>query len=161
MVVRDNPLRPVVRPAQRVRTEPEDPLSTAAVSRTPPPGRYGRPPSRGRRLAGLAGVALLAAAGLAWVVWAGLGQAHADVRWTDLGYQVRDDSLVTVTYDVGKDPAATALCTLQAMDVHKSTVGLARVTIGPARQQVTRHTDVVRTSARAVTGVVQDCALQR
>jgi Domain of unknown function (DUF4307) len=95
------------------------------------------------------------------VIWAGLGQANADVRWTDLGYHVIDDSRVSVTYDVGKDPKATAVCSLQALDVHKSAVGITQVTIGPTERRVTRHTDEVRTSALAVTGVVRDCTLRR
>ena len=103
----------------------------------------------------------LAAAGLAWVVWAGLDQARADVRWTDLGYHVVDDSRVSVTYDVGKDPSATAVCSLRALDRFKSAVGITRVTIGPQRERVTRRTDQVRTSARAVTGIVQQCTLRR
>jgi len=114
-----------------------------------------------RRLAGLTGLALLAVIGLAWVVWAGLGQADRDVRWTDLGYDVIDDSRVSVTYDVGKDPSATAVCSLQALDVRKSAVGIAQVTIGPAERRVTRHTDEVRTSALAVTGLVRDCTVRR
>jgi hypothetical protein len=95
------------------------------------------------------------------VVWAGLGQARADVRWTDLGYQVIDNSRVTVTYDVGKDPGATAVCSLRALDRFKSAVGIARVTIGPAPQRVTRRTDEIRTSALAVTGIVQECTVRR
>jgi hypothetical protein len=159
-VVRDNPLRRLP-PSAHASTAPEAPLSTAVPSRTPPPDRYGRAPSRARRLALLAGIGLLAVLGLAWVVWAGLGQASADVRWTDLGYRVIDDSRVTVTYDVGKDPGATAVCSLRAIDQYKSAVGITRVTIGPTRERVTRRTDPVRTSARAVTGVVQDCGLRR
>jgi len=103
---------------------------------------------------------VLAVAGLAWVIWAGLGQASADVRWTDVGFQIVDNSRVTVTYDVGKDPAATAVCSLQALDQGKSTVGIARVTIGPTSARVTRRTDEIRTSALAVTGVVKECALR-
>jgi hypothetical protein len=160
-VVRDNPLRRLLAVRTRVRRLPEAPLSTAVPSRTPPPGRYGRPPSRGRRLALTAAVALLGALGLAWVVWAGLGQARADVRWTDLGYDVIDNSRVRVTYDVGKDPQATAVCSLRALDRFKSAVGIARVTIGPAPQRVTRRTDEIRTSALAVTGIVQDCTVRR
>jgi hypothetical protein len=103
---------------------------------------------------------VLATAGLAWVVWAGLGQAEADVRWTDLGYQVIDNSRVSVTYDVGKDPGATAVCSLRALDRQKSAVGIAQVTIGPTQRRVTRRTDQIRTSALAVTGVVRDCRLR-
>ena len=104
---------------------------------------------------------LLATAGLAWVVWAGLGQAEADVRWTDLGYQVIDNSRVSVTYDVGKDPGATAVCSLRALDQQKSAVGIADVTIGPTERRVTRRTDQIRTSALAVTGIVRECSLRR
>ncbi len=47
-----------------------------------------------------------------------------------------------VTYDIGKDPAATAVCSLRALDVHKTAVGIAEVTIGPtdaARHPAHRH----------------------
>jgi Domain of unknown function (DUF4307) len=160
-VLRDNSLRHAPLPASASARPPGGtPLSTAVPSRTPP-GRYGAPPSRARRLAALAGLSLLAIAGLAWVVWAGLGQADVDVRWTDVGYHVIDDSRVSLTYDVGKEPSATAVCSLQALDVHKSTVGIAQVTIGPTEKRVTRRTNEVRTSALAVTGVVKDCALRR
>lgn len=158
-MVRDNPLRQVRLPAHASAHPRRPPLSTAVPSRTPPPGRYGTP-SAARRRAVVAGSALLAAVGLAWVVWAGLGQADADVRWTDLGFRVVDDTRVTVTYNVGKDPAATAVCSLRALDRTKAVVGIARVTVGPSPQRVTRRTDEVRTSALAVTGVVQECGLR-
>ncbi len=122
--------------------------------------RYGTAPGRRRRRAGYAAGALGLAAALGWVVWAGLGQARADVRWNDVGFAIHGDSSVEVTYDVGKDPAKTAVCTLQALDASKGTVGLAQVTIGPRPQQVTRNVGTVRTSALAVTGIVRDCRLQ-
>ncbi|HKG50661.1 MAG TPA: DUF4307 domain-containing protein [Actinomycetales bacterium] len=157
--MRDNPLRHASALGTCVRPPRRPPLSTAVPSRTPPPDRYGTP-SAARRLAVVVASVVLAVAGLAWVIWAGLGQASADVRWTDVGFQIVDNSRVTVTYDVGKDPAATAVCSLQALDQGKSTVGIARVTIGPTSARVTRRTDEIRTSALAVTGVVKECALR-
>jgi hypothetical protein len=157
--VRDNPLRHASAVGTCVRPPLEASLSTAVPSRTPPPDRYGAP-SPGRRLAVIVASVVLAVTGLAWVIWAGLGQASADVRWTDVGFQIVDNSRVTVTYDVGKDPAATAVCSLQALDQAKSTVGIARVTIGPASARVTRRTDEIRTSALAVTGVVKECEVR-
>jgi Domain of unknown function (DUF4307) len=123
-----------------------------------PPGRYGRVPSPARRRAALVagGVAVLLA--LAWVVWAGLGQA-ADVSWSDVGFVIHDDTAVDVTYDVGKDPSATAVCSLRALDRNKTAVGIAQVTVGPSSAKVTGRTDQVRTSAQAVTGLVDHCAL--
>ncbi|WP_426565896.1 DUF4307 domain-containing protein [Angustibacter sp. McL0619] len=124
-----------------------------------PPGRYGRVPSPARRRFALVagGVAVLAA--LAWVVWAGLGQAGADVRWSDVGFVIHGDTAVDVTYDVGKDPSATAVCTVRALDRNKTAVGIAQVTVGPSSAKVTRRTDQVRTSAQAVTGLVDHCAV--
>ena len=134
--------------------------TSPATSPQLPPGRYGRPMSRGRRLT-LVAVAVLAAAGaLAWLVWAGLSNARADVRWSDVGFVIVGDTAVQVTYDVGKDPAATAVCSLRALDRHKTAVGVAEVTIGPTERRVTRRTDTVRTSAQAVTGTVRECVVR-
>ncbi|GAB3594812.1 hypothetical protein GCM10027446_19180 [Angustibacter peucedani] len=125
----------------------------------PPPGRYGQPPSASRRRALLLVGGVAVAVALAWVVWAGLGQAQADVRWSDVGFEIQGDTGVAVTYDVGKDPGRTAVCSLRALDRNKTAVGIAEVRVGPASQRVTRRTDVVRTSAQAVTGVVRECHL--
>lgn len=105
--------------------------------------------------------ALGVAIALAWVVWAGLGQAHADVRWSEVGFVIHGNTSVDLTYDVGKDPSATAVCTLRALDRHKTAVGVAQVTVGPTKQRVTRRTDTIRTSAEPVTGVVRECVLRR
>ena len=132
------------------------------TDRPPPPaGRYGRVPSPRRRLAGWVAAGLALAVAGAWVVWAGLGQARADVRWSDVGFTIHGDQSVEVTYDVGKEPSSTAVCSLRALDRNKTAVGIARVTIGPTSAKVTRRTDSVRTSAQAVTGVVDDCTLAR
>jgi hypothetical protein len=138
-------------------TSPAQPAPSAPQ---PPAGRYDRPASRGRRLALVVVAALAAAAALGWVVWAGLAQARADVRWSDVGFVIVGDSAVQVTYDVGKDPAATAVCSLRALDRHKTAVGVAEVSIGPTQHRVTRRTDTIRTSAQAVTGTVRECTVR-
>ena len=135
-------------------------MSTAGTA-APLHERYGTPASPRRRRAWLALAAVAPIGALAWVVWAGVGQARADVRWSDVGFRVVDNQSVDVTYDVGKDPSSTAICTLQAFDRDKGTVGLAQVTLGPRERKVTRNVATVRTSALAVTGVVRDCELRR
>lgn len=133
------------------------PVSSAQRPTVPPAGRYGREPSPGRRRAVLGVGAVLVAAALAWVVWAGLGQAQVDARVTAVGFRVVDDGRVDVTYDVGKDPSSTVVCSLRALDQYKTAVGIAEVRVGPASERVTRRTDSVRTSALAVTGIAEGC----
>ncbi len=122
--------------------------------------RYGARVSPRRRRTRLAVGAVAALAALGWVVWAGLGQAGADVRSTAVGFRIVSDQRVDVTYDIGKDPGRTAVCTLQALDRGKGTVGVAEVETGPTRARVTRTTATIRTSALAVTGIVRECVLR-
>ena len=135
---------------------------TSSHSASPdlPAGRYGRPMPRSRRLALIGLGVVLAVAALAWLGWAALDNARADVRWSDVGFVIVGDTSVEVTYDVGKDPGATAVCSLRALDRHKTAVGVAEVTIGPTERRVTRRTDTVRTSAQAVTGTVRECVVR-
>ena len=121
--------------------------------------RYGRVPApRRRRLQRLAGTVTVGAA-LAWVVWAGLGQAGADVRHNDVGYTVVSASQIDVAFDVNKDPERTALCTVQAFDRSKATIGLVEVSVGPAEQRVVREVASVRTAAQPASAAVQGCTL--
>lgn len=120
-----------------------------------PAERYGdRRTGRGPLVAVLA---VVAATFVAWVVWAGLGVAGRDVRWSDVGYDVVDDTTVVVTFTVVKDPKGTAVCTVEALNSQFAKVGLATVEIGPAEQRAVQRTATVRTAERAVTGVVESC----
>jgi hypothetical protein len=104
--------------------------------------------------------AVAVAIGVAWALWAAFGSGTPSVSWSDVGFRVHGDSSVDVTYDVGKNPHATVVCRLQALDQRKGTVGLAQVTVGPSSDRVTRRTDTIRTSAAAVTGTVTGCTLR-
>lgn len=132
---------------------------TAATNVPALADRYGHPASPARRRGWVLVGAAAGMAALGWVVWAGLGQASADVRYNDVGFRIVDDTRVEVTYDVGKDPGRTARCTMQALDRYKETVGLVQVAVGPRPVRVTRNVSTVRTSALAVTGIVRDCEL--
>lgn len=125
----------------------------------PPLGRYGRPSAAASRRAVFTVGALATLLTLAWVVWAGIGQTRADVTWSDVGFAIQGDTSVAVTYDVGKDPSRSAVCSLRAMARDFTAVGIAEVRVGPSSERVTRRTDVIRTSAQAVTGVVRECRL--
>lgn len=135
---------------------PDDFSPSPAVRR--PAGRYGdRPP--GRRRGTVVAVGALALVFLGWVVWAGLASAGKDVRWSDVGFVIVDDGAVEVTFEVVKDPGATARCTLKAMSENFATIGVASTDVGPAQGRAVRAVATVRTQERAVTGVVDTCEL--
>ena len=135
-------------------TVPHDHADPAAPRR--PAERYGDRPPLPRPVV-LVAVGLLAAVFVGWVVWAGLGAADRDVRWKDVGYRVVDDTEVEVTFDVIKDPDASARCTLHALSSSFATVGITTADVGPAAAETVRSSATVRTQERAVTGVVDGC----
>jgi hypothetical protein len=76
---------------------------------------------------------------------------------TTVAYTVESDTSVTVSFDVSR-PAGTAVtCTIRAIDGHFTPVGSASVPIPVTDEQVVHQEATVRTTTRAVTGVVQDC----
>lgn len=135
-------------------TTPETPARPAR-----PLGRYGPPPAPRRRRAAVAAVVALTVVGLAWVVYAGLGAAQRDVRWSDVGYDVVDATTVEVTFSVVKDPGATAVCRVEALDARFAQVGIATVDVGPSDERGVTSRVTVRTQERAVTGVVDTCTV--
>lgn len=132
-----------------------DPSADPAARRRPA-GRYGDRPALPRRTVVVA-LGLVAAVFSGWVVWAGLGVADRDVRWEDVGFQVVGNDRVDVTFDVIKDPEATARCTVTALSSGYATVGIASVDVGPAPDRVVRTTTTVGTQQLAVTGIVDAC----
>lgn len=124
-----------------------------------PPERYGdiRPPWH-RTAARLLAAAVIVA-GLGWVVWAGLHQANRDVRWDEVGFSVVDDSRVDLTFDVIKDPQASATCRLEALNVAYAVVGVTQVDVGPAEGRTSRQSAPIVTQERAVSAVVKHCEL--
>lgn len=120
--------------------------------------RYGPPPDPARRRRGIIAVSGLAAASLTWIIWAGLKQSQQEIYWTQVGFTIRSDAQVDVTYDVGRPTGTDVTCQLQALDARKGVVGLREVRIEPSDRKVTRRTDSVKTSAKAVTGFAQSCS---
>ncbi|MDM4763398.1 DUF4307 domain-containing protein [Galbitalea sp. SE-J8] len=121
--------------------------------------RYGRTRSSARRtrlVGSLAAAAIVLVFG-AWVWWAGILSPSADIGVDPVGYSVGSDAVVTVRYQVTVDPGTAAKCAVQGLDATGGTVGWLVVDV-PASQQHTRaFTTTVRTTQRAVTGVVNRC----
>lgn len=76
---------------------------------------------------------------------------------TTVAYRVESDTSVTVSFDVSRPPGTAVTCTIRAMDGHFTPVGSASVVIPVTEDRVVHQESTVRTTTRAVTGVVQDC----
>ena len=123
--------------------------------------RYGRSTSTRRRtrlIAIVAGaVGLLAV--IAWVVWGGLLGPDASLEARDLGYDIVDDSLVRVDFEVTADAGSEVGCAVQALNESFTVVGWKVVEL-PASQQRTRSfSEDVRTTELAVSGLIYRCWL--
>lgn len=117
------------------------------------PARGATTPSRAWWVIGGLLIAILVGA-LGW--WT-LRNESARVTATTIGYKVVDATQVTVSFDVSRPPEQPVTCTVQAIDGHFGVVGRADVVIPTGGERTTHHEASVRTTTRAVTGVVQDC----
>lgn len=125
-----------------------------------PEGRYG-PVRRGpdRRTATLAAAAALALA-VGWAAYISFGPGRDRVTFQDIGWSVPSQDRVEVRFEVQKDPAATAVCTVRALNRGFTEVGIADVTVGPAARRATTVTAVVPTTEQAVSGNVKACVVR-
>jgi len=99
------------------------------------------------------------AVGIAIAVWLGLASTVGQVSWTDIGYHVVDDGRVDVSYDVHRPSGKAVTCEVRALDSHFGTVGSVTVHVPAAGPDSVHRQTTVRTTSRAVTGVVQTCSV--
>jgi hypothetical protein len=116
-------------------------------------------PGKGRGWA-LATIGILI--GCAMAVWWGLASTVGHPTWTLESYHVIDDRNVDVTYLVSRPAGRDVTCVVRALDRAFATVGLVEVQV-PASEgsdgSSVRRTTRVRTTNRAVTGVVRSCTI--
>jgi hypothetical protein len=118
--------------------------------------RYGRP--RGRRRLAVGITAVLAAAGLGWLVWAVWLESTPDVQSGLVRTQVVGPHRVTADVAVSfGGPHVVASCVLQAQADDHSVVGELNFRVGPeADEHVTVHKSM-RTERPAVTVNLVGC----
>ena len=97
--------------------------------------------------------------GCAMAVWFGLASTVGHPSWTVRGYHVIDDQSVDVTYLVSRPAGSDVTCVIRAMDRSFGTVGLVEVHVPASNASSVQRTTRVRTTARAVTGVVKSCTI--
>lgn len=102
---------------------------------------------------GVVGITL----GVAVVVWYGLATTVGAVQPVVTGYRVESDRSVVVEYDLHRPQGTAVTCRIDALDSSKGRVGTVEDAV-PAEGPASVHREVrVRTSVRAVTGVVDSC----
>ena len=134
---------------------PDAPAAARSPRKAPPAMPLPRPAPGNRRwwAIGIAGCVV----GTALAVWLGLTMSLGRVTWTDTGYRVVDDRTVEVEFDVHRPAGQAVTCVVRALDQGFGTVGTVEVRI-PASGERSLHRQVtVRTTTRAVTGVVREC----
>lgn len=114
--------------------------------------RYGRTgPSR--RVLLIAGVAVVAVAGLVWLMWAAFISSNPPVSSRLIGFKIESSTSASATIQVDRSKSVEAQCRLQAKAADFSIVGEVTVTVAPdSPRQQTIDADV--TTQRAATAVV-------
>ncbi len=89
--------------------------------------------------------------------WWTLRNEGQRITATTISYKIESDTSVLVSFDVSRPPGLAVTCSVRAMDGHFTVVGTADIVVPPEGEQVVHLQKAVRTTSRAVTGVVQDC----
>ena len=97
--------------------------------------------------------------GSAMAVWWGLASTVGKPSWTLMSYHVVDDRNVDVTYLVSRPTGRDVTCVISAMDGSFATVGLIEVHVPGSDASSVKRVTRVRTTTRAVTGVVTSCTI--
>jgi Domain of unknown function (DUF4307) len=121
--------------------------------------RYGRPYRRGTplRRPDVIAVALLAAAGIGWLIWVALAHSSPPVSSRLLSFSVDSPTAVSATIQVERTEDAEASCRLQASAADFAIVGetTVRVPADAPRRQTVRVT--ITTQRPATTVVLVGC----
>ena len=122
------------------------------------PERYGRP-VKGRRIAVVLAVAVVAFAGLTWLLWAALGHSTPDVSGGVSSFEVVSDARTDVTLEVHRRVESAVRCDVYAQAEDKSVVGERSVELEPAPPGEVTVTVPIATERRATTAVLRTCVL--
>lgn len=118
--------------------------------------RYGRTPTRARRVRWIV-IAVLAAALLGYLLWPTVARTMNSVDFDTTGFHSVDAHGITVEFQVTVRPGEPVACALEAQDTEHGVVGW-RVVEYPADDAHTRRfSEAIPTVALATTGLVTSC----
>lgn len=89
------------------------------------------------------------------------GYGAQEVNFGPRGFTVQSDAVVRIEFEVDKDAAAVALCTVRARDRTGLEAGNALVRVGPSADRSQIVTYDLTTRSRAVSGEITACTLER
>jgi hypothetical protein len=145
---------PDAHPGDRPGGQPGDRPGGRPVGR--PVERYGAPRPWARPLT-VAVAALLAMAGLAWLLWAALYHATPPVSAQLRAFHVQGDGAVTATIDVRREPGVAVVCLLEAQAADHLIVGERQVRLPSGPQQTLTRTYRIETERPATNAVLDSC----
>lgn len=118
--------------------------------------RYGAP-RRGRRRLGIALVAVLVLAGLAWLAWAAVFHSNPEIRAEVTAYEITGDREARADVSLRvRDDDVSGSCLLRAVADDKTIVGERNVTLEELREAEDGWVSV-RTERRATTVTLERC----
>ncbi|MEO6942237.1 MAG: DUF4307 domain-containing protein [Terrimesophilobacter sp.] len=123
--------------------------------------RYGRTPHKKRRdrIILIIGAALVVVVFAAWVIWAGLDNGQGNLAAQDFAHSVVNNETVSITWQVSVSAGTPVSCALQAQNEAHAIVGWKIIDLPASATFNTMYTEVIRTSQRAVTGLIYRCWL--
>ncbi|MGB5951506.1 MAG: DUF4307 domain-containing protein [Ornithinimicrobium sp.] len=93
----------------------------------------------------------------ALAVWFGVASVTGKPNWVNTGFDVAAQDEVAVRFDLRRDPSRVVECAVEAQDASRFVVGRTTTRVEATQQSPSRHVATVQTTARAVTGYVEDC----
>ena len=94
---------------------------------------------------------------VAAITWWGIRTTSGSVRPEVTGYRVESDTSVVVEYDVHRPEGVAVVCRVSALEGSHGRVGTVQDAV-PAAGPASVHREVrIRTTVRAVSGVVDSC----
>ena len=97
----------------------------------------------------------LAAVGV--IVWWGIVTTSGSVRPEVTAYRVESDTSIVVEYDLHRPVGVAVLCRITALDGGRNRVGTVDDSVPATGPESVHRVVSLRTSVRAVTGVVDSC----
>ena len=143
-------------------TDEEAPVPTRAPVANPEmDSRYGRTPrfSRRSKLISYVTAGAFALVFGAWLLWAGILGAPAQLDARDTAHNIVSPTEVSVSWELTVAPGTATSCAVQALNADFSVVGWKVVPIAASQQRTRTFTQSLKTSELSVTGLIYRCWL--
>jgi len=138
-----------------------DTAAAAGPASTNLDARYGRSPKakRNNRLIVVTVAFGFVAVFTAWLVWGGLLEAPAQFEAKDTGFELIDNSTVTVRWQFNVPENTDARCAVQALNSTFAIVGWKVVDVPASDLRNRALSETIRTTEQAVSGLIYRCWL--